>query len=206
MEKAGLRQFNDPCERMPFHRKIIALLFLFIILIPFISFSQSNYSREEALKVLDLIDQVQMEQLRPDKGNFKNVSVTESELNSYIAYRIEVEQSDIMRELSLKLFDKNRIEGKIFIDLRGQHLPNILRPEMNLYFGGLLEVKNGKVKLELKELFLEDQRIQPSVLDLIIYIGSKIQGTESFSMSDWWDLPYGIKDLKTEKGQAVFYY
>jgi hypothetical protein len=77
---------------------------------------------------------------------------------------------------------------------------------MNLYFDGILEIEKGKVRLALKELFLEDQPIQPSVLDMIIYIGSKIQGEEPFSMSDWWELPYGIKDVKTEKGKAIFYY
>ena len=85
-------------------------------------------------------------------------------------------------------------------------MPKLLRPEMNLYIDGTLEIEEGKVRLALKELFLEDQRIEPSVLDMVIYVGSMIQGEEPFSMSDWWDLPYGIKDIMTEKGRAIFYY
>ena len=186
---------------------LLSLLFVFFVFISISSLSQDNYSKEEALKVFGLIEQIQVEQLQSSStGNQKNVSVTESELNSYIAYRIDVEHSDIMKELRLKLFDKNRVEGKIFIDLRGQDLPKVLRPEMNLYFDGTLEIEEGKVRLVLKELFLEDQRIQPSVLDMIIYIGSKIQGEEPFSIGDWWELPYGIKDVKMEKGRAIFYY
>ena len=77
---------------------------------------------------------------------------------------------------------------------------------MTFYMGGRLEVEKGKVRLNLKDLFLENQRIQPAVLDLVIFIGSKIQGTDSFSMSDWWDLPYGIKNIKIEQGKALFYY
>jgi hypothetical protein len=184
--------------------------FVLIVFSDFISigfFAQEKYSREEAFKVFRLIDQIQIEQHNSsDTGKLKNVVVTESELNSYIAYRIEVEQSKIMRELRLKLFSKNKVEGKIFIDLRGQDLPKILRPEMNIYFDGNLEIDDGKVRLSLKHLFLEEQRIQPSVLDMIIYIGSKIQGEEPFSISDWWELPFGTEDLKTEKGRAVFYY
>jgi hypothetical protein len=186
---------------------LLCLLIVVFVCISIPSLAQENYSREEALKVFGLIEQILFEQKRsPSTGNLKNVSVTESELNSYIAYRIEVEHSDIMKELRLKLFDKNKVEGKIFIDLRGQDLPGFLRPEMNLYFNGILEIEESKVRLVLKDLFLEDQRIQPSVLDMIIYIGSKIQGEEPFSMSEWWELPYGIKDLKTEKGKAIFYY
>ena len=186
---------------------LFCLLFVFFVCISIPSLAQDNYSREEALKVIGLIEQIQLEQNQSSSGgNLKKVNVTESELNSYIAYRIDVEQSDIMKELRLKLFDKNRVEGKIFIDLSGQDLPGFLRPEMNVYFDGISEIEKGKVRLALKELFLEDQPIQPSVLDMIIYIGSKIQGEEPFSMSDWWELPYGIKDVKTEKEKAIFYY
>ena len=184
-----------------------SFLFLIFILSMVIFSSQSKYSKEEALKVFGLIEQIEVKQLQSSgSGTLKDVSVTESELNSYIAYRIEVEQSDIMKELRLKLFDKNRIEGKIFIDLRGQDLPKFLRPEMNLYFDGTLEIEKRKARLVLKDLFLEDQRIQPPVLDMIIYIGSKIQGDVPFSISDWWGLPYGIIDVKTEKEKAIFYY
>jgi hypothetical protein len=168
--------------------------------------SSAGYSIQEALRVIKLIDMVQLEQLEKGINEVRKVAVTESELNSYIAYRIDVEKEEIMRELVLKLFDDNKVEGKIFIDLRGQNLPKILRPQMTFYMGGKLEVENGKVRLELKDLFLESQRIQPAILDLVIFIGSKIQGTESFSMSDWWDLPYGIKDMETRQGKAIFYY
>jgi len=186
---------------------LLSLLFVFFVCISIPFLAQHNYSKEEALKVIGMIEQIQVEQLQSSgSGNLQDVSVTESELNSYIAYRIDVEHSDIMKELRLKFFDKNRVEGKIFIDLRGQDLPKVLRPEMNLYFDGTLEIEERKVRLALKKLFLEDQEIQPSVLDLIIYIGSKIQGEEPFSISDWWELPYGIKDVKTEKGKAIFYY
>lgn len=186
-----------------------------IILIGFIGLSfgfstddspEDNYSLKEVENVLGLIAHIQKEQLEPHQGGLREVAVTESELNSYIAYRIEVEQSDIMKELRLKLFTKNKIEGKIYIDLRGQELSDLLKPEMNLYFSGVLEAENSRVRLNLKSLYLEDQLIQPKILDAVIYFGSKIQGTEPFSMNDWIELPYGIKDVKTEEGRAIFYY
>ena len=168
--------------------------------------TEDNYSLKEVEKVLRLISQIQQEQMEPHQAKLRDVAVTENELNSYIAYRIEVEKSDIMKELRLKLFSKNKIEGKIFIDLRGQELSGLLKPEMNLYFSGILEAENSRVRLDLKSLYLEDQSIQPKILDAVIFFSSKIQGTEPFSMNDWFDLPYGIKDVKTEKGRAVFYY
>jgi len=146
------------------------------------------------------------EQFRPDKDVLKKVTVTESELNSYFAYRIEVEKEEVTRELQLKLFPKNRIEGRIVVNLEGQKLPKFLKPQMTFYFSGNLKVKDHKVKLEIKDLFLEGQRIQPMVLDLIIFIASKIENTEASSIDDWYDLPYGIKNIVTQRGRAIFYY
>jgi len=146
------------------------------------------------------------EQSRGEKDPLKKIVITEKELNSYIAYRIETEKEDIMKELRLKLFKKNKIEGKVLIDLRGQKIPEFIRPQMTLFFGGKLEVKKGKARLNIKDLFLEDQRVKPTILDLILNIASKINKTEVSSMDDWYELPYGIKDIKTSRHKATFYY
>ena len=187
------------------------LVFLFVsfsISISFLvfSFEESNYSLKEALKVLSLIEKIQAEQLEKGKNELRKIIVTESELNSYIAYRIEIEQEEIMKELRLKLFKENKIEGKILIDLRGQKLPKLLRPQMNLYFGAKVEVKDVYVRIAIKELFLEDQAIQPMILDLIIYISAKLDGVEPTSINDWYELPYGIKNIEIQRGKATFYY
>jgi len=181
---------------------VILLSFLFFIYV----YGNSDYSLEEARKVLRLIERIQKEQLKPNVRKLRKVVVTESELNSYIAFRIETEKEEVMKELHLKLFKDNSIEGKIFVDLRGRKLTKFLRPEMNLYFGGRIEVKDGRVRLAIKDLFLEDQPVQPMVLDLIILIASRIDKTEASSIYNWYDLPYGIKDVKTDSGEAAFYY
>jgi hypothetical protein len=111
-----------------------------------------------------------------------------------------------MKELRLKIFADNKIEGKIFIDLRGQKLPEILRPEMNFYFGAKLDIKENKIRVNIDKLFLEDQEINKMILDMVIYVASKIDDTESGSISDWYVLPFGIKDIRTKTGKAVFFY
>lgn len=180
---------------------ILLPLFFFIYV-----YGNPDYSLEEAQKVLRLIEKVQKEQLKPNVRKLRKVVVTESELNSYIAFRIETEKEEVMKELHLKLFKDNSIEGKIFVDLRNQKLTKFLRPEMNLYFRGRIEVKDSRVRLAIEDLFLEDQPVQPMVLDLIILIASRIDKTEASSINDWYDLPYGIKDVKTDRGEAAFYY
>jgi hypothetical protein len=198
------RRWKDCLKNMTF----VFLFILYSVFFPnfILSSEQSNYSLEEAKKVLRLIEKIQVEQLDKGKNDLRKVTVTESELNSYIAYRIETEKEEIMKELRLKLFKENKIEGKILIDLRGQKLPKLLRPQMNLYFGAKVEVKEGNVRIAIKELFLEEQPIQPMVLDLIIYISAKLDGVEPTSMNDWYELPYGIKNIETFRGKAIFYY
>jgi hypothetical protein len=163
-------------------------------------------SLEEAQKVLKAIDKVEAETTRPWSGPLREAGVSESELNSYIAYRIEKDEEGIMKELRLKLFPENRIEGKIHVDLRGQKVPAFIRPEMDIYFSADLLVRNAAVKIDIKQLFLENQPVQPFLLDWIIAISAKLNKTEATSINDWYKLPYGIKDVKTEKGKAIFFY
>jgi len=169
-------------------------------------YSQSQYSIEEARRVFKIIGQLEQELLNKNQQKLRSVVVQESELNSYFAYRIEAEKEEIMKQLHLIILKNNKIEGKIYIDLRGQKIPDFLRPEMNIYFAGKVEVNNGKGRILMKKLFLEDQSIQPQILDAILFIASKLQDYEPTSFYDWYELPFGIKDIKTKKQQAIFFY
>jgi hypothetical protein len=185
-------------------RKIVfACLFLYFSIF---SSGIQNYSLPEALKVLNAIEEFEREQSRENNKTLKEMVITESEFNSYAGYRIEKEKSEILKEFRLKFFKRNKIEGKIFIDLEGQKAAKYLKSRMTLYFGGKLEVKDGQARFNMKELFLEGQRIQLRVIDLVLYIQAKIENREASSIKDWYELPYGIKDIKIHRGKAVFYY
>jgi len=181
------------------------MLFPLLVFLGAVS-AADDYSRQEAQKVIGLIGRILEEQSEAAAGGMRKVVLTESELNSYIAYRVEEEHSEIMRELRLKIFPGRRLEGKIYIDLRGQDLPKILKPEMNFYFDGTLEIRDNLFRLNLSSLYLENQKILPELLNTVIYLGSKIQGSEPFRLDDWFELPYGIKNVETELGRAVFHY
>ncbi len=81
------------------------------------------YNVEEAQKVLRAIDKIDAESKQPWSGPLREVVISESELNSYIAYRIENEHEEIMKALRLKLFPDNKVEGMIHVDLRGPEGP-----------------------------------------------------------------------------------
>ena len=187
------------------NKRIIRIVFP-IILWPLLCHGLQEYSLDEAVKVIGLIDQIQREQGVKRADDIRRIKITESEFNSYVAHRIKVEQEEVLRELRFKLLDKNKIEVMAVVDLSGQDLPKILKPKMTFFFGGRLEVRDNMIRLDLKDLFLENQRIQPMVLDLVIFIASKIQNTVPASIEDWYELPYGIKEINTRQGCATFYY
>lgn len=165
-----------------------------------------NYSRQDVEKIVKALEKIERETASGTRQSIQQISVTESEFNSYISYRIEEKREKFLKELRIKLFKKNKIEGMALIDLRGEKVPKFLRPQMTLYFRGKLEVKNGLVRLGLKDLFLEEQRIDLKVLDLVIAFAAKIENFEVWSINDWYELPYGIKNIETQNNKAVVFY
>ena len=163
-------------------------------------------AKEDAQKVLEIIDRIEKDQDPASERPLRTVVVSERELNAYIAYRIETEREEIMKELSLKLLPENKVEGKIFIDLSGRKIPFFLKPQMNVYFAGMLETEGSKARIRVESLFLEEQRIKPAFLDLIIRAISKIENTEPVSIEDWYDLPYGIRKMEARLGELVVSY
>ncbi|MBN1271298.1 MAG: hypothetical protein JXB26_03415 [Candidatus Aminicenantes bacterium] len=165
-----------------------------------------DYSLSEARKVFEAIRHIQAAGTLPEKGALREIVIKESEFNSYIAYRIEHEKSEIMKKLELKFFNGNILEGHIFLDLKGQKLSRFLNPKMDIYFEAFLEVDNGRGRMKMKKIFLNGQPVHPMVLDMIITIASRVEPMEISSLDDWYTLPYGIRNIHVHKGRAVFYY
>ncbi len=165
-----------------------------------------NYSPKDVEKVLKALERIERETSSGSHQSIQKISVTESEFNSYISYRIEENSERFLKELRIRLFKKNRIEGMILIDLSEEDIPNFLRPQMTLYFRGKLEVKDDLVRIKLTDLFLEEQRIDLKVLDLVIAFAAKIENFKVWSINDWYELPYGIKNIETQNKKIVVFY
>jgi hypothetical protein len=151
-----------------------------VLSFPFIASGAQNYSTQEVEKVLKALEKIERETASGSHQSIQKISVTESEFNSYISYRIEENKERFLKELRIKLFKKNKIEGMLLIDLRGEKVPNFLRPQM--------------------------KRIDLKVLDLIIAFAAKIENFEVWSINDWYGLPYGIKNIETQNKKAFVFY
>lgn len=160
----------------------------------------------DARKVLQVIEMIRTESGSAPPLRPRSVAVSERELNAYIAYRIDTEDGDILKDLRLKLFAGNRIEGLAVIDLRERKLPAFIKPMMNITFAGVVESQPGKARVRFESLYLEQQRIQTALLDMIISTVAELEGTEPVRLDDWYELPYGILGLETQQGRLVAAY
>jgi len=166
----------------------------------------AGYDSAAVGRVLECIREIEKAPILSKGAARRAVTLSEAELNAFIAYSFETGGEDVTRELRLKLLDDNVLEGKIRVDLRGTELPRFLRPDMTFFFSGRLETRDGEGRLDLKQLFLEKQPIPVSTLDLVIFAASRISNTEATTLQDWYPLPYGVLEISISRGKAVFYY
>jgi len=163
-------------------------------------------SHDAAQRVLKALDRIQAESLAAPSARLRRSEFDEGDVNAYIAFRLAEEKEDVLKELKLKLFGENKVEGMARIDLTGRKVPAFIKPRMNLYFEGLLVVRGPQARLDIRRLFLEGQEIPLLVLDALIDIAVKLGKADAESIRAWVDLPYGIKDLKTRAGGLALYY
>jgi hypothetical protein len=163
-------------------------------------------AQDQAQNVLKALDRIQAESLAAPSRVLRRSDFAESDFNAYIAYRLDEEKEDVLKELKLKLLGENRVEGMALVDLSGQRIPSFIKPRMSLYFEGLLIVQEGKARFDFRKLFLEGREIPLVVLDTLIDIAVRLGKTDAESIRKWVDLPYGIKDLKTRAGGISLYY
>jgi hypothetical protein len=161
---------------------------------------------DAARTVFEAIDRIERDRAAVPDGPVRSVAVTEAELNAYIARRIETEEADIIRALELKLFPRNRIEGRILLDFEGRDIPAYVKQRMNIYFAGVLETGERRGRIRFESLYLEEQRIQVALLDMIGSLIAQWNGTEPVRIEDWVELPFGIRNLETQSGRLIALY
>jgi hypothetical protein len=173
---------------------------------PAVDFVRQSASREAALRVVQALDRIEAEAASGRTGGTARATITEAELNAFLAYRIEEEGSPILRELALHLFAENRVEGKAFIDLSGAKLSFGLEPRFNLYFEARLLVENGYGRLDFQKLFIEGQAMPLLLLEMMIAAASSLGQKDAASLREWVELPYGLRGVKTEPGRVILVY
>ena len=159
----------------------------------------------DALKVFRAIETIQ-EACPPPAGGLRRITVSERELNAYIVFRIESEKEEMMKEMRLKLLGDQMLEGKLLLDLRGARISSLLPDRATFFFAARLESGDGKARIRLDKLFLDQQPIQPVVIDLLLLFASRKDNAVPSSLNEWIDLPIGIRELRVDKERLTALY
>jgi hypothetical protein len=131
---------------------------------------------------------------------------SEAELNAYLAWRLEQSKEDLLRDVRLKLYPDNRVEGWIDLDFRGRDIPPWIKERINLYFEGTLEVQPGQARFAFHKLFLEKEPMPMMMLDMIIYLASQMGKTDAQGVEDWQTLPAAVQDIRTGQARLTVWY
>jgi len=163
-------------------------------------------TRVRALKVIAALEKLEEDAASGTSRSPQSYTVSESDLNAWIAYRVATEMSKSLRSIELRLLDGNRAEGKISIDLSGSAASLLLPPRAEFFFSAQGESKEGKIRLTMDRLYLGTQRLSPAFIDTVIAVLAGLEGEPATSLYDWYALPYGIQRLESRPGQLVCYY
>lgn len=179
----------------------------FILIFLVIWGQTTGWPNKKAQRVLDLIAFLEKEMLSPQRSSHqRKIIVTQEEFNAYIEYRLYQEKEELLKSLELKFLPRNRLEGKLVLDFSQQKVKPGLSSRLIFYFGGRLLVKEGRGKFDLQRLFLNNQPINPNLLDALLALAARIQGKEYESLTAWYELPLGIKNIQLTQGKAVIFY
>lgn len=163
-------------------------------------------TRAKAERVFSALDAMRNGAPGIPAGTSRRMTISEDDLNAYIACRIADENEPVLKDLRLKLLDGNAFEGLAAIDLGGTSAAGPFRGRMTLLFRVRVESASGRARLAFDDVFCEGQRIQPDLLDLLILVGSRLTGNEPFSLKDWFSLPEGVRRLEVGRGAVVAVY
>jgi hypothetical protein len=163
-------------------------------------------AKDRALKVVAMLEKLERDKARDPHRPGGSGTVSEAELNAWIAYQIATEGEKYLRSCELRLLDGNRAEGKLVIDLSRTPAAAVLTSQAELFFSATAETERGKIRITMESLFLGSQRLSPAFLDTVIGIVAALEGQQAQGLHDWHPLPYGIQRLESRAGRLICYY
>lgn len=187
---------------------ILSFINWVVFYLPLAAWQQGLIGEEQAKlqKVLQTIEMMEKANLDPQPRSLKQVVLTEDEINAYIAYRLRTEPVELLQELQLRLFNDNRLEGKAVFDLSQENLPNFVPKMAVLFFSAIFRIQEGKIYFEFKKVFLGSQELSIDFVSAMIKQIAIAHNAPPEGLDRSYDLPFGIKDIKSRNGLAIFYY
>lgn len=158
-----------------------------------------------ALRVEELLAGIEKQASQPGRRSGEAV-VSESDFNAFIARRLEQEQDKYVKSLELKLKPANRVEGRLTLDLSSIPALKSLAGLQEVLFNASFQTSEGKISIRMEKLMVGIQELSPIFLDVVIGLASRLEGYEPVRLSDWHDLPKGVRGLESRSGRLIVSY
>ncbi len=159
-----------------------------------------------AMRVVEALEKAESEKARLPAGTVRPLEFSEEDLNAFVAYDLIASGEDYVKEVALKLFDKNRIEGKIVVAFPEGRADGVFPRRLELFFSAGFETRAGRIRIDMDNLYAGKERLSVAFIDTVIAVVSRLQGYEPTRLSDWYELPFGIQRLETRRGRVLVHY
>src|SRR5437763_3882854 len=144
----------------------------------------------------------------------RRTTVTENEVNAYLAYDAPAQLPAGVVEPSLTIHGTGRLSGRAVVDLdavRKQKNPTSLLDPMNYLMGrlpvtatGVLRTTNGVGRFELESAAVSRVPVPKLFLqEIVSYYSRTPQNPAGINLADPFELPARIREIQVERGQAI---
>ena len=144
----------------------------------------------------------------------RRTTVTENEVNSYLAYEAREQLPTGVVEPSVTILGSGRLSGRAVVDLdavRREKNPTSLLDPMNYLMGkvpvsatGVLKTSNGVGHFELESAAISRLPIPKFLLqEIVSYYSRTTANPAGISLDDPFALPARIREIQVERGQAI---
>jgi len=170
-------------------------------------------TRQDALQLQKKVATISGFNARP-AAQPRRTTVTENELNSYLAFDAGKDLPVGVVSPSLAILGTGRVSGRAVVDLdavRRQSPPTSLLDPRNLLMGrlpitatGVLKTSNGVGRFDLESATVGGVPVPKIVLQEIVSHYSKTPTNPAgIGLDDAFALPAGIREIQVERGQAI---
>lgn len=170
-------------------------------------------SREDATTLKQKVATITAHAERPTRAG-RRTTVTESEVNSYLAFDAREQLPTGVVEPSISILGAGRVSARAVVDLdavRREKNPTSLLDPMNYLMGkvpvtatGVLRTANGVGRIELESAAISRLPIPKFLLQEIVSYYSRTPANPSgINLDDPFALPARIREIQVERGHAI---
>jgi hypothetical protein len=143
----------------------------------------------------------------------RNTTVTEREVNSFLAIHARKDLPAGVLDPAIKISPAGRLTGTATVDLdavrkarsdSGFSAVSLLTGRLPIQAAGVLRTSNGVGKFELQEAWVSSIPIPKAVLqEIVAHYSRTPDSPEGIDLDAPFELPAGIREIRTGQGQAI---